>query len=46
MDIAVVVVGAGTAGMPCAITLAEHGVRVAVVEKADNVGGALHLSAG
>ena len=46
MDLTVIVVGAGTAGLPCAITLAEHGVRVAVVEKADNVGGALHLSAG
>ena len=46
MDFAVVVVGAGTAGLPCAITLAERGVRVAVVEKAHNVGGALHLSAG
>ena len=46
MELAVIVVGAGTAGMPCAITLAEHGVRVAVVEQADNVGGALHLSAG
>lgn len=46
MDFAVVVVGAGTAGMPCAITLAELGVGVTVIEKADNVGGALHLSAG
>ena len=46
MELAVIVVGAGTAGMPCAITLAEHGVQVAVLEKADNVGGALHLSAG
>ena len=41
-----IVVGAGTAGMPCAITAAQAGARVAVVEKTDEVGGSLHLSAG
>lgn len=41
-----VIVGAGTAGMPCAITAAQHGARVAVVEKTEEVGGSLHLSAG
>lgn len=41
-----IVVGAGTAGMPCAITAAEAGGRVAVVEKTAQVGGTLHLSAG
>lgn len=47
MEFDVVVVGAGTAGMACAITLAEQGVpRIALVEKDAVVGGALHLSAG
>ncbi|MCY4025808.1 MAG: FAD-dependent oxidoreductase [Acidobacteria bacterium] len=41
-----VIVGAGTAGMPCAITAAQHGARVAVVEKTAEVGGSLHVSAG
>ena len=41
-----IVVGAGTAGMPCAITAAEAGARVVVVEKTDEIGGSLHLSAG
>ena len=43
---AVIVVGAGTAGMPCAISLAERGVRVVVIEKDELVGGTLYLSAG
>lgn len=47
MEFDVVVVGAGTAGMACAIALAEAGVpRIALVEKDAEVGGALHLSAG
>jgi fumarate reductase flavoprotein subunit len=46
MEFDVVVVGAGTAGMPCAIVLAEQGARVVVIEKDAVVGGALHLSAG
>ena len=41
-----IVVGAGTAGMPCAITAAQSGSRVAVVEKTDEIGGSLHVSAG
>lgn len=42
----VVVVGGGTAGVPCAIAAAEAGATVAVVEKTDQVGGTLHLSSG
>jgi len=42
----VVIIGAGTAGMPCAIALAEAGLRPIVLEKSDRVGGALQLSAG
>ncbi|MDW8210010.1 MAG: FAD-dependent oxidoreductase [Cytophagales bacterium] len=41
-----IVVGAGSAGMPCAITAAEQGAKVLVIEKSDRVGGTLHLSAG
>ena len=40
------IVGAGTAGMPCAITAAAAGARVAVMEKTSEAGGTLHLSAG
>ena len=42
----IVVVGAGTAGMPCAIEAALAGASVVVLEKADDVGGTLVLSAG
>jgi fumarate reductase flavoprotein subunit len=41
-----IVVGGGTAGVACAITAAEAGTRVVVVEKTDDVGGTLHLSSG
>lgn len=42
----VVIVGAGTAGMACAIEAAEHGAKVAVIEKTDKIGGAMHWSGG
>ena len=42
----IIVVGAGTAGMVCAIRAAECGAQVVVVEKDSVVGGTLHLSAG
>ena len=45
-DADILVVGAGTAGMPCAIAAAETGARVVVVEKTAELGGTLHLSAG
>ena len=35
----VVVVGAGLAGLTCALTLQEHGVSVRVLEASDGVGG-------
>ena len=42
----ILIVGAGTAGMACAITAAERGLKVGVVEKVDYVGGAMHWSGG
>ncbi|MGI9657861.1 MAG: FAD-dependent oxidoreductase [Gaiellaceae bacterium] len=45
-DADLIVVGAGTAGMPCAIAAAEAGGSVIVVEKTSEIGGSLHLSAG
>ncbi len=42
----VLIVGAGTAGMACAITAAGQGAKVGVVEKSDHIGGALHWSGG
>jgi succinate dehydrogenase/fumarate reductase flavoprotein subunit len=45
-QIDVVIVGAGTAGLPCAIAAIDAGARVLVIDKADRVGGTLHLSGG
>lgn len=42
----VLVVGAGTAGIPCAVAAAEAGARVLLVEKNVRVGGTLHISGG
>ncbi|WP_446830042.1 FAD-dependent oxidoreductase [Candidatus Foliamicus sp.] len=41
-----IVVGAGTAGLPAATTAAQRGGRVLLVEAADKVGGTLFLSSG
>ncbi len=41
-----IVVGAGTAGIPCAIVAAQAGATVAVLEKDSQIGGTLHVSAG
>ena len=41
-----VVLGAGTAGLACAIEAAARGAHVAVVETSDRVGGTLHVSGG
>ena len=41
-----VVIGAGTAGIPAALFAAERGARVAMIEKAPVVGGTLFLSGG
>ena len=42
----IIVIGAGTAGMCCAIRAAECGAQVVVVEKDGVVGGTLHVTAG
>jgi len=42
----VVIVGAGTAGMPCATEAVCAGAQVLVVEQAERPGGALHVSLG
>jgi len=42
----VVIVGAGTAGIPAAIEAADAGARVVLVEKTPRVGGMLHVSTG
>ena len=42
----VIVVGAGTAGIPCSAAVAARGGRVLLVEQNEDVGGTLHLSAG
>lgn len=42
----VVVVGAGTAGIPCAVAAADAGARVLLLEKDSHIGGSLHLSGG
>jgi fumarate reductase flavoprotein subunit len=42
----IIIVGAGSAGMPCAIQAAARGAKVLVIEKANEVGGTLHLTAG
>ena len=42
----VIVIGAGTAGMACAITAAEQGAQVLVIEKSARIGGTLHVTGG
>jgi len=42
----VIVVGAGTAGIPAAMFAADRGGRVLVVEGSDRIGGTLHVSSG
>jgi succinate dehydrogenase/fumarate reductase flavoprotein subunit len=46
MQYDIIVIGAGTAGMPCAIAAAEKGKNVLVIEKSNRVGGTLHLTGG
>ena len=41
-----IVVGAGAAGLPCAIFGARAGARVLLVEKQSGIGGTLHVSSG
>jgi fumarate reductase flavoprotein subunit len=42
----VIVVGAGSAGLPAAIRAAERGARVLQIEADSKIGGTLHLSSG
>ena len=42
----VIIVGAGSAGLPAAIFAAERGARVLQIEADERVGGTLHLSSG
>jgi succinate dehydrogenase/fumarate reductase flavoprotein subunit len=41
-----IVVGAGTAGLACAIEAAGRGAKVLLVEKSGEIGGTLHVSGG
>ena len=41
-----IVIGAGTAGIPAAISAAERGLKVLVIEKASVIGGTLFVSSG
>lgn len=40
------IVGAGTAGLPAAIFASRRGLRVALIDAADDIGGTLHLANG
>jgi succinate dehydrogenase/fumarate reductase flavoprotein subunit len=43
----IIIVGAGTAGIPCALEAAKRGMkRILVVEKANAIGGTLHWTVG
>lgn len=42
----VIVVGAGTAGIPCALAAAKGGARVLLLEKDSQIGGTLHVTGG
>lgn len=41
-----IVIGAGTAGIPAAIFAAARGARVLMLDAANDIGGTLHLSTG
>lgn len=41
-----IVIGAGTAGIPCAIAAAKKGMKVLLLDKSDDIGGTLHTSGG
>ena len=41
-----IIIGGGTAGIPCAIFAAEQGAKVLIIEKSDQIGGTLWLTGG
>lgn len=41
-----IIIGAGTAGIPCAIAASKKGAKVLLLDKADDIGGTLHTSGG
>ena len=41
-----IIIGAGTAGIPCAIDASKKGAKVLLLDKADDIGGTLHTSGG
>lgn len=45
-DYDIITISAGAAGLACAITAAERGRTVLVIEKDERIGGTLHISAG
>lgn len=42
----IIIIGAGSAGLPCAIEAAKRGLQVLVIEKESEIGGTLHITAG
>lgn len=42
----VIIVGAGTAGIPCSIFAGKRGAKVLLIDVADKIGGTLHLTTG
>jgi succinate dehydrogenase/fumarate reductase flavoprotein subunit len=42
----IIIIGGGSSGMACAITAAQRGLQILVIEKDDKIGGTLHLTAG
>jgi FAD binding domain len=46
IEVDVLVIGGGTAGLPCAISAVDGGLRVLVIDKADHLGGTLVVSGG
>ena len=46
MNYDIIVIGAGTAGIPCAVEAASRGKRTLLLEKAGDIGGTLHVSGG
>ena len=42
----ILIIGAGSSGMPCAIHAGEAGASVCIIDIADEIGGTLHIAAG